>query len=263
MSLQRRGNPVIFNKKDVNFDLRESVGDEMRIAVCDDEKFQRDYLIKLLNEWDSQTKAGLRISAFPSAESFWFAHSEEAFDGLLLDIQMKGQNGMEFARSLRSKGDSIPIIFITGFDEFIGQGYEVDAVHYLLKPVEKEKLFGCLDKLCSKRYKKLLTVETTRGIVKIAQEDIFYAEAFGHTTSLHCKNETLTLNSGISKLEKNLNSSAFCRCHRSYLVNISRVLKTDRETVTLENGETLPMSRRMYDDFQNMFIKYYKGDKSL
>lgn len=235
----------------------------MRLAVCDDEKIQRDYIISILNEWGKINNIGLQICEFADTEKFWFAHSEAPFDGVLLDIEMPGQNGMDFARSLREKGDKLPIIFITGFAEFMSQGFEVDAIHYLLKPVDKTKLFECLNKLRSAEKTKTLVFESAQGLLRIPENDIIYGEAFGHNTSLHCINGVYELNFGISKLEKRVNEKIFIRCHRSYLVNLNYVWKTDRENVNLDNGENLPLSRRMYDEFNRALLRFYRGSAEV
>lgn len=231
----------------------------MRLAVCDDEKIQRDYIITLLDEWSKNNNIGLQISEFADTEKFWLAHSEQPFDGALLDIEMPGQNGMDFARSLREQNDKLPIIFITGFAEFMAQGYEVDAIHYLLKPVDKNKLFECLNKMRSLEKSKILIFESSQGLLRIPEKDIVYLEAFGHNTTLHCVNGVYELNFGISKLEKQVDKNVFIRCHRSYLVNLNHVYQTDRENVVLDSGEKLPLSRRMYDGFNRALLKFYRN----
>ncbi|MDE7300372.1 MAG: LytTR family DNA-binding domain-containing protein, partial [Lachnospiraceae bacterium] len=107
------------------------------IAICDDDNSQISALKKMLTEWNSCTV----INEYSSAEQFLFHYPDASCHLLLLDIEMGDMNGMELARELRARGDMLPIIFITGFSEYIGDGYDVEALHYLLKPVDKRKLF--------------------------------------------------------------------------------------------------------------------------
>ncbi|MDE6710036.1 MAG: LytTR family DNA-binding domain-containing protein, partial [Oscillospiraceae bacterium] len=111
------------------------------IAICDDDNSQINALKKMLTEWNSNTI----ISEYNSAEQFLFNYPDVSCDLLLLDIEMGDMNGMELAKKLRAKGDMLPIIFITGFSQYIGDGYDVEALHYLMKPVDKKKLFQVLD----------------------------------------------------------------------------------------------------------------------
>ena len=114
----------------------------IRVAICEDDESQINALKKMLTEWNSCTI----ISEYNSAEQFLFNYPDISCHLLLLDIEMGDMNGMELARELRARGDMLPIIFITGFSEYIGDGYDVEALHYLLKPVDKIKLFQVLDR---------------------------------------------------------------------------------------------------------------------
>ena len=112
---------------------------EYRIAVCDDEPKHAKHKLRCVRMGKSHNFV-CKTSVFPSAEAFLFAFDEEnAFDILFLDVEMKGISGIELAKLLHSKGSCAEIIFVTSHFEFVGEGYEVDALHYLIKPVAKRK----------------------------------------------------------------------------------------------------------------------------
>ncbi len=98
------------------------------IAICDDDSSQINALKKMLTEWNSSTV----INEYNSAEQFLFNYPDAYCDLLLLDIEMGDMNGMELAKELRARGDTLPVIFICGFSPYTGAGYDVEALHYLM-----------------------------------------------------------------------------------------------------------------------------------
>ena len=117
------------------------------IAICDDDESQLDSLRSLVSDWIRSLGHSCEILCYPSAEAFLFAYEEEKrWDILLLDIEMKEISGISLARRIREDGHRTEIIFITSHFEFVSEGYDVDALHYLTKPVPKDKLISVLDK---------------------------------------------------------------------------------------------------------------------
>ena len=119
----------------------------LSLMICEDEPAQTAFLAELAQRWADRRRLPVQILSYPSAESFLFSYSEDpAGDILLLDIQLDGMDGVSLAKKIREGNQRIQIIFITGLPDFMGEGYEVDALHYLLKPVREEKLFQVLDR---------------------------------------------------------------------------------------------------------------------
>ena len=126
----------------------------LHIGICDDEQVEIQYLQKIVLDWAHTGHHNISINLFPSSEAFLFNHeNDKNFDILLLDIQMGDMDGVELAKLLRNSDKLVQIIFITGFPDFIAEGYEVSALHYLMKPVKEEKLFEVLDKAVSRLQK--------------------------------------------------------------------------------------------------------------
>lgn len=228
------------------------------VSVCDDDATQLGSLRAMLSEWNPT----VRINEYTSAEQFLFSYPDAPCDLLLLDIEMGDMNGMELARKLRSKGDMLPIIFITGYSEFMQDGYDVEALHYLLKPVDKDKLFAVLDRYAS-RYSADSRVIFPSGdeSVCVNADDIMYLEAFGKKTQITMKDGkdilcTCGLSAAAEKLDK-----GFVSCHRSYLVNIEYIRSISKTEVTLDNGRKIPLSRRLYDSVNKAFISFYKENR--
>lgn len=235
----------------------------INFAICDDEKTQTDYLSGLAREWAASGKNAARISVFDSAEAFMFAYeADKSFDVLLLDIQMKGVDGVTLAKRLRTGDSAIQIIFVTGLADFIGEGYEVSALHYLLKPVRREKLWEALDRAVAaigRRDASVLT-ETAEGPVRLFVRDIQYAEAFAHTTTLHTSGGAIDARISISELEEALGEEFF-RAHRSYVVGLRHIRQITKTEIAMDDGAKIPLSRRRYDMANRAFINYYKGGR--
>ncbi|MCL2572119.1 MAG: LytTR family DNA-binding domain-containing protein [Defluviitaleaceae bacterium] len=230
---------------------------DIRIALCDDEKQQRDYLTLLLRKWNPKA----HIEAFESAESFKMMREEKTpHDILLLDIQMGGQDGVSLAKELRAANEELIIIFITGVPDFIQEGYDVAALHYLMKPVNESKLFTVLDRAVSQVSitPKPLLLPVEGETVKLSFGDILYIESFAHYLEVVTVSGTITVKMPTYKLEQLL-SDEFIRCHRSYLVNMRHISKITKTDITLDNGKFVPLSRRMQSSVSETFIAYIAG----
>ena len=126
----------------------------LKIAVIEDNEVQSRLLKDYANEWANKNNLLPEIKLFSSGEQFWFEFEELSdIDIILLDIQMLRISGIELAKKIRKTKSNAVIIFITGIPDYMQEGYDVEALHYLLKPVKKEKLFDCLDRALKKQDK--------------------------------------------------------------------------------------------------------------
>ena len=175
---------------------------------------------------------------------------------------MGNMNGMELARNLRAKGDMLPIIFITGYSEFMQDGYDVEALHYLLKPVDKNKLFAVLDRYADrhKAYRRVILPVGDESVC-VNYDDIVYLEAFGKKTQVTLwDGKEVICTCGLSTTAEKLGKD-FVPCHRSYIVNIGYISSISKTEVTMNSGKKIPVSRRLYDSVNRAFIAYYKENR--
>jgi len=237
----------------------------MRIAVCDDEEAQRLLLKKYVEEWARNNKIDLETRLFKDGESFWFAWEDDSsYDLLIFDIEMEKMSGMELAADIRKRDEEIPILFVTGYDSYMAQGFEVAALHYLLKPLQKEKLFAVLDKFNKSRMKKeqeeKLLFRTEQGPLSLPVSKIWYIEARAHQCILYTEDESHILCASISEMVGSLCSRReFVRCHRSYLVNVQHVSAIVKPELILDDKRRLPVSRSAEKEVNRTFIGLYKG----
>ncbi|SET09907.1 LytTR family DNA-binding domain-containing protein [Paenibacillus sp. NFR01] len=231
---------------------------KLNIAICDDERAEIDYLLQLAGQWADARGIAAAFTTYESAESFLFHYADRPNAELvLLDVQMGHLSGIELAKQIRRDNDSMQIVFITGYPDFMGEGYEVSALHYLMKPVKAEKLFEVLDRAQARlqTVPRTLLLPRGGGSIRIKADDIVYAEVLSHTTTLHLTTGTEDFQMRLSDMERAL-GEGFIRCHRSYLVSMRYVRRVTRTAVVLENGRELPLSRDLYDAVNQAFIQY-------
>jgi DNA-binding LytR/AlgR family response regulator len=228
----------------------------LNIGICEDETVQAEILRKLVLKWAERGAPGTTIRVFPNAGDFlreW--RRRKGCDILLLDVQLgDGQNGIELARELRKDGNRLIIVFVSAFDDFIGAGYDVSALHYLLKPVSEEKLNEVLNRareqlLSQPRYVILPIIN-----IRLKAEDICYARAFSHYVEIYTTERSFRIKISMNELEELL-GNGFFRCHRSYIAGMAHVNMISRGLIVLDTGATLPLSRRLYDDANQAFIR--------
>lgn len=240
-------------------------GTIMRIAICDDEEAQRLLLQKYVEAWAQENRIHLETRLFTSGESFWFAWEDDReYDLLIFDIEMGQLSGMELAADIRRKDEEIPILFVTGYDSYMAQGFEVAALHYLLKPLKEEKLFAVLDKFNKNRMKKeqeeKLLLRTEQGPLSLPVSRIWYIEARAHQCILYTEEESHVLCASISEMVGNLcGRREFVRCHRSYVVNVQHISAIVKPELVLDDKRRIPVSRSAEKEVNQAFIELYKG----
>ncbi len=227
---------------------------EWRVAVCDDDEAQSEYIKNLVLTWAAGAEVSVRVAMFPSSQALLFEGSG-AFDVFLLDIEMPGVNGMELAKIIRAEHDTAVIIFITGYSDYIAQGYDVSALHYLMKPVDKQKLFAVLRKALEVlgRQETCLVLETAGETHRIPLREIRFIEVSGNYATVHAK-EDLKVKKTLSELQTQLDER-FARTGRSFVVNLACVRRITRTEVMLTSGETVPLSRGMYEPLNRAIIE--------
>ena len=234
-----------------------------RIAICDDSTQDAAFVQNILEHWAAERHAAVQVERFSSAESFLFRYEEDkAWDILLLDIEMGEMDGVTLAKRICPGNESVQIVFITGFSDFVSEGYEVAALHYLMKPVREDKLFAVLDRAAAAVWKteRMILLNVDGEMVRLPVSAIRYVEAFAHSASVVTEGNTLSVKQSISELEQQLGAD-FVRCHRSYLVGLKHIARLSRTEVILDSGETLPISRGTAAQVHKAFISYYTGEK--
>ncbi len=229
----------------------------MKIGICDDEKETRQML------------KGKVMKLYPQADILLYESGEELLYGelsdiLLLDIQMQGKSGIEAAEELRKKDRQLIIIFVTAIEDYVFQAFDVDAFHYLVKPISDEKFSKVLQKAAERLEKTEAEKEkqktpslfiTTCGThITVNFEDIVYAEVFDRKVTIHTMDSDIEYYGKLKDLEKKA-GEGFYRSHRSYLVNFNFIRKYDATTIYMKKGKAL-MAKQNYQGFVKSYLRY-------
>ena len=210
-------------------------------AAVEDDLRDAEYLSSLVREWAEEREEELTL--------------------LFLDVEMPGMDGVELAKRVREGNREVKIIFVTGYSDYILEGYDVAALHYLMKPVAKEKLFQVLDRACREIAEddRALYLRERDGITRIPLREIVYAEVFHNDVTIHAR-EIHRKRMTLGDLEKELSPEAgFFRIGRSYLLNLAFVSRTARSEVTLTDGTRLPLPRGQYELLNRAIIERGRG----
>ena len=231
----------------------------MRIAVIDDRPADRDYIAALVSRWAKDRDTAVTAVPFPSAEAFLFDYSEDKnFDILLLDIEMGAINGVELAKTVRAENDAVQMVFITGFPDFIAEGYEVSALHYLMKPVDRDKLFSVLDRAAAnlEKAERRLRVTFERRTDYVPFSKILYLEAQKQYVRIVTDGEEYRMKASLAETVAQLDEYFF-PCQRSFAVNLRHVVRILPDRVVLKNGAEVPISRGMAEKIGREIIRLF------
>ncbi len=228
-----------------------------KIAICDDCDADRQYVLCMVERWAASAGHAVHADTFASAESFLFHYGEESdYDILLLDIEMGAMDGVTMAKRLRRENDTVQIVFITGYSDYISEGYEVAALHYLMKPVKEEKLCAVLDRAAEKLFKneRSLNLESGGEMVRVPIYQIRYADVLGNYVTIHAL-FNVTVKMTLGELEKQLDER-FYRVGRSAIINLTQISRVTRTEIRLSDGTVIPLPRGAYDGINRAIIQH-------
>ena len=233
----------------------------LSIAVCDDNETDLQYVTGMVNTWAMQERIPVSVRTFPSAEAFLFHYAENKdYDILLLDVEMGNLNGIDLAKKIRAGNGCVQIVFVTGYPDYIAEGYEVSALHYLMKPVKPEKLAEVLNRAAALAQKErpYLLFSSEREMIRIFFDDIYYAESEGHYMIVHTKQAQYRVRMTVSGLMDALDEG-FYRCVRSFVVSLRHICRITKSEIFLENQVALPLGRGQYDEINKRMIRYLRS----
>ena len=234
----------------------------MNIAVCDDDRAAREHIISLINEQIEEAA----VTAFATGEEM--LRSQEDFDISFLDMEMKKISGMDVARHIRQEQEEkgrpkSVIIFVTGHGKYMNDAFDVSAFHYLLKPIDEEKLRTVLDRAlkelsaAEERTKRYILVKSQGVQQRVYLKDIYYIESANKKVIIHAAAGILESYGKMEELEQ-MTGSGFYRCHRCYLVNMEKIASYSAAAIQVVNGDRLILAQKKYAEFVKRYMKYAK-----
>ena len=239
----------------------------IKIAICDDEAPTRAYLASLIRAQSCPCE----IVEYASAGDCLADHRE--IDLLFLDIELapfgSGLDGMALARKIRERATRTQpvIIFVTGYERYVFDAFDVGAFQYLLKPVDEEKFAQVFSRAVAQigtakeKPGRVLTLQSANTSKTVPLDSIYYIESSNHKVELHLKNGEFVCYAKIGDLELELQDQFF-RIHKGYLVNLSYVAGYSKTEVTLTNGVRLLLSKYKYQDFVKAYLHFLKKERA-
>ena len=230
----------------------------MRIAVCDDEELFRIEFKSVLDK--VLINAEYDIDTFSGGSSLYEAFLKNPFDLVFLDIEMPGIDGITLAKRLRAVSENVQIVFLTSHIEYALEGYEVNALRYLVKPVDMNKLSEVLKYIQDKKNnsRQIMIKQEGEDIV-IDISDVIYIESLDKNVRIVTSKSEYITRYNISDYEEELKNSGFLRIHRGYLISLSKVKKIVKNDVVMDGDISLPVSRSNIKTLKDALYAYVEG----
>ncbi len=226
----------------------------MKLCILEDEKQHRELLLRMLQRWERENQHTLFIDSYTSGEEL-MEKEEWNYHVIFLDIQLEAMNGMETARMLRERGYQNDLVFLTAFREYVFEGYEVQALNYLLKPVEYGKLALCMGYLKEKIQDEYFVYRYRNEVAQIPFRKILYFSSSNHSTDIVTADRTYKQAEPFKSVRKRL-PKQFIQCHRTIMVNMYHVMKLQGKEIFLTNREQLPVSVTYLQNIRNAFLRH-------
>lgn len=237
----------------------------MKIAIVEDQQIEQEKLSQYITNFCHQVGIPVDITCFNDGVHITSDYQKQ-FDLIYLDVEMEIMDGMTTAQKIRRLDNDVLLVFVTNHSHVAIQGYSVEAIDFLLKPLNhfvfEEHFKKILRKLSAIQEKTTLYIKNKYSTLKIYQEDILFLESQGHQVHIHMVDgNTTIIHSTLKHLETLLESNLFVRSHSAYIVNLSQVQKVEGNTIYI-NETALPISRPRKKDFM-VALTNYIGDNLL
>ena len=234
----------------------------LRIAICDDQIEYTQHIFNMIKRKPDMPN-NLVCHVFDNSDTLINIHKNTPFDIIFLDIVMPLLNGIETAREIRRHDKDVKIVFLTSSQEYALESYAVKANNYLLKPIQEQAFYHCLDELLQDylQQAQTITVRGTHAVQKVALDTIEYIEA-QNKLIVFVKSDGTTLNTTepLHLWEEKLSSyEDFVKCHRSYIVNINHIDTYTPKELLMHSGFRIPISRSYQSTFKETYFRVLFG----
>lgn len=236
----------------------------LKIAICDDMQADRDRVCGYVKEYIEEKNLTAELKVFDHPDSMLTECEKLRPQIYILDIVMPMVTGIQAARELRWNQEDAQIIFATSEPSYALESFDVNPINYILKPVDKKKLFETLD-MAIRRVdldeEKSVTVKVRGGFRTVRLSDILYLEYYNHVVTYHLYDgecvSTTTLRIGFAEyLRQNHPDPQLIMCHESFAVNIPAVDKLTKTELTVRNKERLPVAKSRYAQVSEAYMNY-------
>ena len=235
----------------------------LRLALIDDCQNDLNNLFSLINKFAKEndwTSFNYSIDRFDKPLEF-LTNYKPIYDAVFLDIMMPSINGMEVAQKIREIDKNVELVFITNASEYAVKGYSVEALDFVVKPINYDALKNCLDNLVKriKKKGKVTIIKTANGLEQVKVDAIHYIQAFGHQVVYYTDDGEKEAWNSLNKVEKELPPNIFIKVNRYTLLNIRYVKSFKKNEIIGLNNERFLVSRLNKDEIFEAIINYFRG----
>ena len=239
----------------------------MRVIVCEDDQFYIDSILAIVRRWSEKRQIRIpAVSVYCSSEDAVEAlASATPFDLAFLDIQFPGElNGLEVANHLRNSNEHMSIVFTTNYKDYALEGYKVNALRYLLKPVKEEQVLECLD-IAYRQWKLLqnefILIPAVDQMHQVLFRSICFVESRAHYLQIHLvdQRQEIRVRDKLTDFMKQLPEEQFVQCHRSFAVNLFYVQSISITAVLLSDGSEIPVRRNYWENSLSKLSFLFQG----
>ena len=231
------------------------------IAICEDEEVFAAAHEKMCRDIFDKLNIEHNVTIFRSSEEFLdVCNKQQAqYDLLLLDIMMDSINGVELARKIREVDKNAVIIFMTSSHDYALQGYDVNALHYLLKPIDADVLERLIQVAYNEKFQdNFIVIKMGEQRLRIPVDDIMCLETTGRRVEITLVDKVVYYSGKLSNLLMELPTDRFVRCHQAFAVNIKNIRELNRQEAIAVNGRKIPVSRTYTGDIKKVFMKHIR-----
>lgn len=229
----------------------------LHIAIVEDEQAYVKHLTEYIDRFRQEFSQEIKVTVFSDGDEI-LENYTASYDIILMDIQMRFIDGMTAAEKIRELDQDVVIMFITNMTSYAVKGYEVDALDYIVKPVEyfsfSQKLLRAVGRV-KRREESYIMVPVETGIQKIFLGELYYVESFGHQLVYVTKKGRVASRGVMKQLEEQLTPKGFFRNGKSYLVNMKYVEGISEGCCMIHN-EKLQISRQKRKEFMEVLLNY-------
>ena len=229
----------------------------MRVAIVDDEQAMREQLTDYIKKFAQEKQLALDAYPFSSGDAL-LESREQGFDIMVFDIDMPGTNGLDAARRIRETDENVVILFVTNIAQYAINGYEVDAVDYMIKPIGYYDFAMKFQKAVRRAERNLgnkLVINTVNGPVALRADAIVYVEVMAHYLIFHTADQAYRVRASMKEQEETLRSYSFARCHKSYLINLKHLRRISGSEV-IAGEYSIPLGRAYKDHLLSEYMKF-------
>ena len=232
----------------------------MKIGICDDDSLFLKLMTKYVKQYEKENCKEFKIIQFINEDRLVeYLKKDPEIDILFLDVLLYQKNGIDIAKEIRKTNHKLRIVFVSACEKFAVKGYDVNAEGYMLKPFNysefADKMNGLMTRIDT-RSTEVFYDKTDQGKILIDVNDLIYIETCERNTKIHTREDTYISCKKMKEHERLLQTYTFCRCHASYIVNLSYVRSIDGLSLFLKDGTEIPISKSRRGKFMEAFAQY-------